>query len=169
VSAQPALTLDKTNDVLSRIANKLSHEYSPLKPGDFEIEYVDTQSFLWTATADVRPRIKLGIHPLEKGFEEVLRDALDNVRRVKLTGAIDVLASIRRRDEETRTKFQFKNNEDSLPSAEFEVSIVRKVVVTHKHTGLVSVREAYEGKATWSQLSWLARAELTELVKKLGQ
>lgn len=171
--------LAKHQQVLEKIAKKLAPEYG-IGPQEFTIT-IPTESMLRFASDGARSRwlqpkgvkIEGGIYPHiifkvwldDPEFEYWLRDALQQLEIVKRCGAIDVRSRLNERDALVRELIPYIVDRPLLDGRDIEVRLSRRVTITHKRTGMISTREAPEGKVTWTKLIRLANQELFEYVE----
>jgi hypothetical protein len=156
-------TAKAINTSLQKIAYRVARESYQLTDSDFRIRWFQWQrSKFRTRRMGSAIAVYFGVFPLDKDFLFHLHSALRSVRR-ELDGkpAIEVASKLREMHESLRDA-----NWAALPKipprGEFEVEEVYRVVVRHRKTGLVAIKES--SKPVFSKLVLDARLELAEFI-----
>lgn len=155
------LTISKVNEVLQRIAYKIAKDAHGLTRDDFRITFFPWRRHAWRIRRlGAGIGVYFGIFPLDKEFKFYLDQALIAVKRA-LEGkpALELLSRMKQRAEVVKD-----SNWESLPKLvprdELEVEEIYRVVVKHRRTGVVVVKEM--SRPTFSKMILDARIELAE-------
>lgn len=165
------LPADKDDILWSRkfikdVASKLCKEYN-LKPTDFVIRLHGRTGEEIKIKSGVIVRCYFSVSPESPNFEEKLREALRMIRNVKRSNAIETWWKLEERKKWVRDLTP--NIEMDIPRDDTIVTIIYKVEIKHKKTGIVVSREGKEGTITFNKLVALAREELVDTVQLMKE
>lgn len=156
---------------LNIIARKIGAKYG-LTEHDYQVLYVPLAKpakAYWLIGGST-PKILFPMVPVRDAeCGEYLERALARVASVKKSKALvrtDAEWKHEMYGDITRLRQIWANVEkERIPQHELHVEIIRKVVVTHKPTGLTAIMEAPEGVESWQKLSHEGRVELSKMVR----
>lgn len=162
------------NNALGLIARSLAPKYE-LDSHDFVIRLwlnPKDKGFISEIHRGIVLRIYFGILPTADNFDKHIKSALKQARRIRGSKAIERVDRLMETKNWFSSRFPMVEEVDKFSTFEIEVTVMRKVKILHKPTGLIVEREAIEGKVTYRQLIAQAKIELSEnveLVQKLHE
>lgn len=136
----PQLTLNKVNEVLRRIAIKRGRDLFGLNEDEFRIMYFPWKRHAYrTRRLGSAVGIYFGVYPWEKEFIYSLDHALDATKKA-LNGKpqIELLSNIKKN---TLNDPNWKSLPKLPPNDELVIEQTFKIVVRHRKTGIVAIRE----------------------------
>lgn len=167
MSTPPQLTMSKVNEVLRRIAYKRGAEQHGLNDDEFRILYFPWKRHAWRMRRlGSAVGVYFGVFPLDKEFIFYLDQALNAVKRA-LNGKpqIELVSTIRKN---TLVDANWKSLPKLPPAEELVIEQTFKMVVRHRRTGIVAVRETSSMSAI-SKMILEAKIEVAEALTIMGE
>lgn len=153
------ITYAQCQDVITKIFRKVAKDDYGIEPHEFEVTYEPGSLTTYKLLGGPRVYVIWGLFPLDKAFDESMRNCLRNIKKVKTTVAVDSLASINERSEWYDS---FKPDVKPVGACDVECYMVVKVV--HHKTGLVSSRQGKLNEKTWARLIGAAKQDIANVL-----
>lgn len=163
----PDATYTQIQNFLEKVTYKIGREIYDLKEHEFRFTFAPNVRVNYKILGGYRVLVMFSLLPFDKNFDATMRRALSDVSIVKRSTAIDTIARIQQRNNDLPEVI-----DPAVPITETFAECYDVVRVTHKRTGIISVKSSLMGTETITRLIGFARTEIAEtlaLLKEVNQ